>query len=177
MSQLVEFYRGKGEDAEGRKLADVWAFSDDEMESNHDFIQWIFPLQQPSRFNPQAPILSDRDIADFREDPTLRENLKRSFDRFLAFLGLEKKEGRVVPATDFEAKRQIFLAPDHNWLRITRALTSLRLLGLPEQSEALYEGLLDLMKDGKAQITAETRRFWKEAARPGGREGTTAEGG
>lgn len=174
MSQLVEFYRGNGEDAEGRKLADVWAFSDDEMEFHHDFIQWIFPLQQASRFNPNAPILSDKDIADFRGDPALRENLKRSFDRFLAFLGLEEKDGRVVPAADFQAKSQVILAPDHNWLRITRALTSLRLLGLPEQSEAFYEGLLDLMKDGKARITAETRRFWREAARPGGREGTAA---
>lgn len=43
MSQLVEFYRGTGEDAEGRKLADVWAFSDDEMESHHDFIYACFP--------------------------------------------------------------------------------------------------------------------------------------
>ncbi|WP_165075406.1 opioid growth factor receptor-related protein [Paludisphaera rhizosphaerae] len=166
MSQLVEFYRGTGEDAEGRKLADVWAFSDDEMEFHHDFIQWIFPLQQASRFNPYAPILSDRDIAAFQDEPVLRDNLKHSFDRFLAFVGLEEKDGRVVPAADFESKRQIFLAPDHNWLRITRALTSLRLLGLPEQSEALYEGLLDLIKDGQARITAETRRFWKNAARP-----------
>lgn len=72
----------------------------------------------------------------------------------------------MVPAADFESKSQVFLAPDHNWLRLTRALTSLRLLGLTEQSEALYEGLLDLIKNGRARITPETRRFWKKAAHP-----------
>ena len=175
MSQLIEFQRGVGEDSEGRKLADVWAFSDDEMEAHHDFIQWMFPLKEPSRFNWNAPVLSDQDIAAFRDDPDLRANLRRSFNRFLAFLGLEEKDGRIVPGADFENKRQVFLAPDHNWLRITRALTSLRLLGLPEQSRAFYEGLLDLMKDGRARITAETRRYWRDAAHPGGRDDTTAE--
>lgn len=167
MSQLVEFYRGTGEDSEGRKLADVWAFSDDEMEFHHDFIQWMFPLEEPSRFNFRAPTLSDEDIRAFRDEPGLRANLERSFDRFLSFLGLAREGDRIVPAADFEAKRQVFLAPDHNWLRITRVLTSLRLLGREDLSRALYDGLLDLMKDGRARITAETRRYWRDAA-PGG---------
>lgn len=167
MSQLVEFYRGTGEDSEGRKLADVWAFSDDEMEFHHDFIQWMFPLEEPSRFNFRAPTLSNEDVRAFRDEPGLRSNLERSFDRFLAFLGLAREGDRVVPAADFEAKREVFLAPDHNWLRITRVLTSLRLLGLEDLSRALHDGLLDLMKDGRARITAETRRYWRDAAPPG----------
>jgi hypothetical protein len=168
MSQLVEFYRGTGEDSEGRKLADVWAFSDDEMELHHDFIQWMFPLEEPSRFNFRAPTLSEEDVRAFHDEPRLRENLERSFDRFLAFLGLTRQGGRVVPAADFEAKREIFLAPDHNWLRITRVLTSLRILGLPKASRALYDGLLDLMRDGRARVTPETRRYWRDAAPPEG---------
>ena len=166
MSQLVEFYRGTGEDAEGRKLADVWAFTDDEMEFHHDFIQWLFPLEQPSKFNRHAPVLTEADIQAFRDDPALRENLARSYGRFLAFLGLAEDGGRVVPAPDFASKRAIFQGPDHNWLRITRVLTSLRILGLPERSRAFYAGLLDLMQDGRARITPETRRFWREAAPP-----------
>ncbi|MDG3005731.1 opioid growth factor receptor-related protein [Paludisphaera mucosa] len=166
MSQLVEFYRGTGRDAEGRTLADVWAFSDDEMEFHHDFIQWLFPLEVPSQFNFRAPVLSEEDVAAFHEEPALRENLLRSFDRFLAFLGLKREDGRVVPAADFEAKRQVFLAPDHNWLRITRVLTSLRRLGLAEPSQAFYAGLLELMECGRARITADTRRYWKDATFP-----------
>lgn len=167
MSQIVEFYRGTGEDSEGRKLADVWAFGDDDMEFHHDFIQWMFPLKEPSRFNFRAPTLTEEDIRAFRDEEALRSNLERSFERFLAFLGLAREGGRVKPAADFEAKRWIFQDPDHNWLRITRVLTSLRLLGLEDLSRAFYEGLLDLMKDGRARITAETRRYWRDAASPG----------
>ncbi|WP_337174232.1 opioid growth factor receptor-related protein [Paludisphaera sp.] len=168
MSRLIEFYRGTGEDSEGRKLADLWAFGDDEMEFHHDFIQWMFPLEEPSRFNFRAPTLSEDDIRAFRDDPALRENLERSFDRFLAFLGLAREGGKVVPGADFEAKREIFLSPDHNWLRITRVLTSLRILGLPEASRALYDALVGLMRDGRARITPETRRYWRDAAPPEG---------
>ena len=59
---LIEFYRGIAPDSEGRTLADLWAFSDDEMEEVHDFIQWMFPLREPSRFNPDAPLLTDEDV-------------------------------------------------------------------------------------------------------------------
>jgi hypothetical protein len=55
MSQLTEFYQGTGLDTEGRTLAQIWAFSDEAMEDDHDFIQWLFPLREPSRFNPDAP--------------------------------------------------------------------------------------------------------------------------
>ncbi len=164
MSQLMEFYRGTGEDSEGRKLADLWAFDDDAMEFHHDYIPWMFPLEEPSRFNFRAPTLSEEDVRTFRDDEELRANLERSLDRFLAFLGLARDGGRVVPAADFEAKRGVFLAPDHNWLRITRVLSSLKRLGLEGLSRAFHEGLLDLMKDGRARITPETRRHWRDAA-------------
>jgi len=166
MSQLLEFYRGTGEDAEGRRLADLWALDDDAMELHHDYIQWLFPLEEPSLFNFRAPVLQEEDLAAFRDDPALRENLARSFDRFLAFLGFERREGRIVPAADFDAKAVIFQAPDHNWLRITRVLTSLRLLGLGDESRAFYDALVRLMQEGRAQITAETRRYWREAVEP-----------
>ena len=69
MSDLIAFYRGLAPDSEGRTLADLWAFSDREMEDIHDFIQWMFPLREPSRFNPDAPLLTAADIAAFQADP------------------------------------------------------------------------------------------------------------
>src|SRR4051812_19771894 len=129
MSRLIDFYRGTGTDSEGRTIATVWAFSDAELESIHDFIQWLFPLREPSRFNPDAPLLTDADIAVFHADPALRANLLRSLEGFLAFLGLRFDGDAVVPAADFESKN-VLAFENHNWLRITRVLTSTRLLGL-----------------------------------------------
>lgn len=166
MSRIIEFYQGTGTDSEGRSLEDMWNFSDDEMEFEHDYIQWMFPLETRSRFNPLAPVLDDDDIRAFHDDPGLRENLRKSLDRFLAFLGFAREEDRIVPAADFPTKQAIFMEPDHNWLRVTRALTSLRTLGLADEAERFYKGLQRLILSGEARVTAETRTSWKNAALP-----------
>jgi hypothetical protein len=164
MSQITGFYRGTGTDCNGRTLADIWAYTDAELESIHDFIQWLFPLREPSQFNPDAPLLSETDIAEFRADPKLRENLQRSFEVFLAFLGLRYENGRVSEAPDFDRKSEVWRYPNHNWLRITRVLTSTRLLCLEDQGRAFFEFLKELRDSGRSGITDESFRFWERAA-------------
>ena len=164
MSALLEFYRGAGVDARGRTLAELWAYSDGEMEAVHDFIQWMFPLREPSRFNPDAPLVSDIEVAAFRVEPALRANLRRSLGRFLAFVGLKMVDGRVVEAADFARKAEVFRRPNHNWLRISRVLASTRVLGLAAESRAFHAALLELQADGRAAIAAETLGYWRLAA-------------
>jgi hypothetical protein len=164
MSTLTDFYRGFGTDSEGRTLAEIWSFTDEQLEDIHDFIQWLFPLREPSRFNPDAPILTVADVAEFRSDPELRENLLRSFEVFLAFLGLRLEEGRVTRAPDFDRKADALRYPNHNWLRITRVLTSTRTLGLEPQSRAFFEFLKAYRESGSSQIATDTFRFWERAA-------------
>ena len=164
MSKLTEFYRGTGTDSEGRSLADVWAFSDNELEAIHDFIQWLFPLVESSRFNPDAPLLTVADIDEFRADSRLRAHLGRSLDVFLGFLGLREEEGRVTKAPDFESKADVWRFANHNWLRITRVLTSTRLLGLEDRSRAFFAFLKELKEEGRSGITNDTFRYWERAA-------------
>ena len=163
MSRLTEFYRGNDSDIEKRTLAALWAYPDEELESTHDFIQWMFPLREPSGFNVNAPLLTDADITEFRSDPKLRENLLRSFEVFLAFLGLRYEDGRVTKTSDFDRKADVWRYPNHNWLRITRVLTSLRLLGLEDQSREFFAFLKDLSDSGRSGITADTFRYWEQA--------------
>ncbi len=162
MSRLTDFYRGAGTDAAGRTLAELWAYSDERLEEVHDFIQWLFPTPTPSRFNPNAPLLTEVDIAEFLADPILRANLLRSFEVYLAFLGLSYDAGRVEKAPDFDRKN-VFQHPDHNWLRITRVLISTRLLGLDEASRAFFEFLKRVNDDGRSRVTPETFRYWDHA--------------
>ncbi|MFN3593440.1 MAG: opioid growth factor receptor-related protein [Thiobacillaceae bacterium] len=85
-SPLIAFYRGSGRDAAGRSLAQILAWDDERLERVHDYIQWLFPLDAPSAFNPLAPVLSPADIAAFRVDPQLRERLRASLRLMLRFL-------------------------------------------------------------------------------------------
>jgi hypothetical protein len=163
MSQLTDFYRGLAKDSEGRTLTQIWSFSDEKLEVIHDFIQWLFPLGEPSRFNPDAPILTEADVAEFRADPKLQENLSRSFEVFLAFLGLRYEEGQVVPGPDFDRKVGTIREPNHNWLRITRVLTSTRALGLERESRSFFDFLKAYRDAGATEITDDTFRFWERA--------------
>ena len=165
MSKLLDFYRGQGTDSEGRTLADLWAYSDREMEAVHDFIQWMFPLREPSRFNPDAPLLTVSEIQSFQTDPALQAAMGRSLGRFFAFLGLRLDAGRVEEADDFARKRSVWTSPNHNWLRITRVLTSARMLGQADAAEAFFRFLDDRNRSGGIQVDAHTFGYWSAAAR------------
>jgi hypothetical protein len=121
MSQLVEFYRGRATDTGGRFLREIPGWSDEYLEAVHDFIQWLFPLPEPSRFNPDAPLLVQEDITAFQCDEQLRANLRKSFERILTFLGLRQTEGGEVEEGDNFPLRAVDVwdTPSHNRLRIT----------------------------------------------------------
>ena len=164
MSPIVRYYCGQGTDDRGRTLAETQALDAQRMEYYHDFIQWLFPLRQPSQFNAGAPVLSDEDIREFHERPELRANLRRSFIAFLGFLGLDYHDGIVRADRDRGLRSKIFEIPNHNWLRITRVLLCLKTLGLDEESAAFFEYLKDAY-DRRVGITEETFEYWQDAAR------------
>jgi hypothetical protein len=165
MSQLIDFYRGEGTDAEGRRLDDILRWRNNMLEAVHDFIQWLFPLPEPSQFNPDAPLLTAEDIAAFKYDRVMRANLYRSLERMLRFLGLQLREDGEVVEGDFVRIEQVFGYQNHNWLRITRILRSLRLLGLEAEAQALYRRLVDLQKRRHFPIGDDTFRYWTDAVR------------
>ena len=133
MSKLIDFYFGDGRDSERRTFEEIWRRSDEELMHSDDVIQWLFPLDRPSSFNPDAPILTDKDIKLFRRSPILRQSVLTSFHRFLTVLGLSFDSDSVEEIKDVG----LWAAPSHNWLRITRILKSLTLLGHEEEANAL----------------------------------------
>ena len=167
---LLRFYRLEGPDARGRTLPEIWAWDAARLEGVHDYIQWLFPLAEPSAFNPQAPILTAETIAVFRVDPELRQRLLQSLMLMLGFYGLtlSTEPGsapRIEPAADFAAKRRGWLrAGDHNHLRLTRILASLRLLGLGDHSQALFACLAGIARDHPDAVSATTLAYWRRAA-------------
>ena len=77
-SPLVRFYRGDAPDARGRTLDDILAWDDEQLEAVHDYIQWLFPLDEPSRFNPDAPLLTPADRVAFLQPPLAGEPAPRA---------------------------------------------------------------------------------------------------
>jgi hypothetical protein len=165
-SHLIEFYAGTRPDDRGRFLRDIQNWPDDRLEAVHDYIQWLFPLREPSAFNPGAPLLDDAAISAFRARPELQDNLRASFLRLLRFYGLELVEGRVAAAANFPARAANWLTPsNHNHLRITRILLALRLMGMEAEAQAFYAFLCGLYERERNAITATSFRYWTAAAR------------
>ena len=166
MSPLVAFYHGDSPDSEGRLLADILSWPDDQLEEVHDYIQWIFPLPEPSCYNRNAPLLSETDIRAFKTDSLLRENLQRAFGRILAFFGLILADGQVSAGDSFDARvPDVWAVPNHNWLRITRILRSLWLLGMMSEAIAFFEWLEALYASRRFPIGADTFECWRKAVR------------
>ena len=169
MPRLLDFYRGQGTDAEGRFLKDIWTWKDDDLEAVHDFIQWLFPLPEPSQFNPGAPLLNEKDFQSFKSEPILQANLMKSFERILTFVGFSlAKDGNVVEGDKFRTRiPEVWARPNHNWLRISRILRSLTLLGMEVQAQALYDRLREYFRSGRFPIPANTFRYWTDALKGG----------
>lgn len=160
---IVAFYRG-GRDAAGRTLEQVLAWDDDRLERVHDYIQWLFPLRQPSGVNPFAPLVSGDTVAAFARDSALRDRLRMALDRMLLFYGLERHAARIeIDGTRFSSRAGVWLQPgNHNHLRLTRIMQSLATLGLREEALALQRCLLeDVYSLHPRCISDTTVRFWR----------------
>ena len=137
-----------GVDFKGRTLQDVWNFSDNEIEDQHDFIQMIFPLDQPSNVVFHGIYLDDREVIEnLRKNPSVQSNMMKSANWFLSFLN--RTNHWKVPN-------------NHNHLRITRIIQSLRLLVSDKEADAFYVSVMAMLADNN-HINATSLQYWKKA--------------
>jgi hypothetical protein len=167
-SQLVNFYLGQCPDTEGRKIESIWAWDNEQLEDVHNYIQWLFPLVGKSRFNPDAPVLTEVDIQTFNASSDLKNRVLTSFKRLLQFYGLQCAEDNdaisITTADTFPEQRENWLNwGNHNHLRITRILTSLRLLGLDAYAQAFFQCLTQIYKTAPDKIDSRSYAFWQDA--------------
>jgi hypothetical protein len=148
VSDVVAFLEGSGRSGAGRTIYEVLNFGLGPLETRHDFIQWLFPLPTPSRAVPGAPVLSATDIQRLQTSQAAQTNLAAAAAMMTRFYSV----------TDHWLQ-----AGNHNHLRITRIIKSLRLLVGDEAANGFRRQILDRMATVGAPIGARTRGFWDEA--------------
>lgn len=159
-------------DSRGRTLATVLSSSDRQLEASHDYIQTLFPLPEGSMFN-SAPLITPEIREAFLSQPQLRASLRNALERMLAFYGLQLNE-RQVPNSS-STKNEVTRGPNftsnsknwvtrfnHNHLRITRILRSLRVLGLTSEAEALHDFLASDV-DVTRLVSERSQMYWRRA--------------
>lgn len=163
-SALLRFYRHAGPDHRGRSLREIRAFGEDRLESTHDFIQWLFPLPEPSGANLHAPRLTAADIAAFRAGEALRGELLASLDVMLRFYGLAREGEAVTRGAGYARRSGEWLGRPHNFLRISRILRCLALLGCAPEARAFLDCLEGICAQNAAAIGERTLGYWRRAA-------------
>lgn len=145
---IRHFLRGDGRDGRGRLLADVLAFDDARLEAVHDFIQWLFPLPDPSQAVPGSPVLGATEALAIRADPRAQEGLRAALARM----------GRFYAGTDHWLVRH-----DHNHRRITRIIAAVRDLLGREEAAAFHAAVLARDAAAGRVIDPVSLRYWARA--------------
>jgi Opioid growth factor receptor (OGFr) conserved region len=146
---LHAYLAGVGRDTRGRLAIAVLGFSDEKLENVHDYIQWLFPLPTRSGAQPDAPVLTEAEIRAIQADPRAIATLEEATERMLRFY--RETSGWLSPQ-------------DHNHLRITRIIKSLRLLVGPDAARRFHEAIMALHDAAGAPVNPRSLRFWVEAA-------------
>ena len=145
----LDFLSNGGVDFKGRTLEMIWSFTDEQIESIHDFVQIIFPLDKPSESTFHGYYLSSQEIINkIKGNQAAKENILKSSKWYFSFL-----------------KRNIWLwnrKYDHNQLRITRVIECLRLLVSDEEADKFYENVLKIIEDDN-RINETSLNFWNKA--------------
>lgn len=163
--QLTEFYHNKIKNSEQLYLDDIYKLAENEdwIESNHRFIQWLFPLNERSMFNPSAPVLTVEQIEALKKDTVFQKHLERSFLIMLRFYGFtvdEKNLERIFLSDVKKAQNNWLISYDHNQLRISRILNCLDLFDRDDLSGAFRNALKDAYEK-YGIINTETIQYWK----------------
>ena len=161
MGNLVDFYRNQIPTPEGLMFSDFCQYGYEQFEADHAWIQWILPTKDRSAFNINSPLLTDEDISTFKSDSVLIGNYIYSIYRVVDFFGMTVFKNEVIWQMPGNHKNPKWWLDhfNHNFLRMTRLLESLKYMGYDEFALSIL-GLLEEYKD-KYQNSFE--EHWKPA--------------
>ena len=148
MTFVLGFLSNQDRNASGWLLTDIWKFNDTQIENTHTFIQWVFPTNEASRAVPGSPFLDEEEIVEIQNSEPAKQNLSKSADWYFNFL----------------RRNSFWRKPhDHNHLRITRVIKSLRLLCGDDEADYFKEQFWQLLGTDISQIPSKTIDYWEDA--------------
>ena len=136
--------------ADGLRRKELLSISNEDFESKHGFIQWAFPTPESSNQVSDAPVLDLETAVWLAEKPEFSTFLEAMTVRFLEFLSVN----------DHWKQRY-----NHNHLRISRAIQSLRLLHSWELADWFYNRVKEFAGDS-FPLMEEANRYWSYYASP-----------
>ncbi|MEZ8081910.1 hypothetical protein A1OS_22660 [Enterovibrio norvegicus] len=165
MSDIARFLSGEIPDAFGRHISALLAYNHFWLEHDHKYIQVFFPIDEGTKFNKHAPLVTPEDSALFESSESLQRAHLQALDLMLEFWGMKRTGETITSELPFSPKHHIWLKPhDHNQLRLTRAIRSLHLLGNQRIAANLCQFVVDAATE-LGTVSDKTLDFWRNALR------------
>ena len=165
----VRFYRNELPSRPHGALVDDliarWDGDFDLLEVHHGYIQWIFPVFENAGMNWESAALTKEGASLLRADPVVSERVIRAYRLMLRFYGLRlrcEKTGAIARDPDlWEERLQHLNHSPHNWLRVSRIITSLGELGFARYKAPLLRALRAEVEAGTLRAARSSlERFW-----------------
>lgn len=148
--KLRMFHVANAPMADGFRRIELLSLSDEDFENKHGFIQWAFPITEPSKHLSNAPVLDLGSAIWLAKNHEVSEFLESMTVRFLEFL---------------KSNPHWKCKYNHNHLRISRAIQSIRILHSWELASWFYNKVKDLAGDSLSQME-NSNRYWAYYASP-----------
>ena len=165
---IIDFLAGRGTDHKGRTIFDMLDYDDTVMEQCHDSIQFLFMLHEESNFARTYPIITPEIVEEANKDPFVKKHLIWAANRMKKFYGFDNHNFDVNRFYSWLGER------NHNLLRITRIIRSLRLFGLDEEAREFYNKASEAYdfidhnnEDPSFVIDEDAPFYWEKAMKDG----------
>lgn len=143
---ILDFFEGRLRNSEGVTITDVHEFTDFELETDHLFIQWLFPNRRASRVNPEAPLLTSNAVLAVQASEIATRNFEKSVEVMKGF---------------YDRNDHWLAYEDHNHLRISRMIEAIAsILGRLPASRFLTE-IEKRATDAGDPIHPTAHRIWR----------------
>ena len=166
------------------------AFSYGQLEGRHDYIQWLFPSPERSRFNSGSYPLAAAEAEAIANDPAAKARLLKSYQLILDFWGFEMKDeetgelrrklnvvtaeaagggtdahqlAKCPPEATCAARfRNLNTPGNHNFMRISRILNCLNACGFGHFAKPFLSSLYqEVFVEGTLRCCRDSfARFW-----------------
>ena len=149
-THAIEFLIGTGTDQKGRTISEYLEFTPEKWEECHDHIQWAFPSDIPSDFNPHAPIvcldaiqMGLYDGLTHEQCCTIVHNILLLYLNYFNSIGLSY----ILLDREYTCENDIRTPDNHNFRRLSRVMRSMAIIRLLLTACEACDEVLDLLPD------------------------------
>jgi Opioid growth factor receptor (OGFr) conserved region len=147
---MLDFFEGRLRISQGFTISDILDYSDFELETDHRYIQWLFPNRKPSRFNPNAPLLTRDAVTKMKSSALAIEAFGQSLQMMVGF---------------YKRNDHWLCESNHNHLRISRIIEATNFI-LGSASAASFLERIELRITEKGfPVSLKTVSIWHDRMR------------